>query len=379
MYQNALETALNPYKETQLSGRYITNSMIEPLLKNLPKNASVSAEGMSVEKRIIYSVKLGTGKKRILIWSQMHGNESTTTKALFDVLNTFKNQDAILEACTFLIIPILNPDGAEVYTRFNANHVDLNRDAQALTQPESNVLRDCFDRFKPDFCFNLHGQRTIYSVENTSKSATVSFLSPSENTERTITKTRKIAMELIAEIYNDLQEYIPNQIALYDDGYNINCVGDTFQSLGVATVLFEAGHYPNDYSREITRALIYKALMRAFNVISEKELTGKGYQDYLQIPRNGISFLDLIIRNASHEGFILDIGILYQERLIDNTIHFVPKIEKIERLDGFFGHKEYDANHFKVLNVNHSPLQLGSDNDFVIINNEKYSLLLPES
>ncbi len=379
MYQNALETALNPYKETQLSGRYITNSMIEPLLKNLPKNASVSAEGMSVEKRIIYSVKLGTGKKRILIWSQMHGNESTTTKALFDVLNTFKNQDAILEACTFLIIPILNPDGAEVYTRFNANHVDLNRDAQALTQPESNVLRDCFDRFKPDFCFNLHGQRTIYSVENTSKSATVSFLSPSENTERTITKTRKIAMELIAEIYNDLQEYIPNQIALYDDGYNINCVGDTFQSLGVATVLFEAGHYPNDYSREITRALIYKALMRAFNVISEKELTGKGYQDYLQIPRNGISFLDIIIRNASHEGFILDIGILYQERLIDNTIHFVPKIEKIERLDGFFGHKEYDANHFKVLNVNHSPLQLGSDNDFVIINNEKYSLLLPES
>ncbi len=241
------------------------------------------------------------------------------------------------------------------------------------------MLRDCFDRFKPDFCFNLHGQRTIYSVENTSKSATVSFLSPSENTERTITKTRKIAMELIAEIYNDLQEYIPNQIALYDDGYNINCVGDTFQSLGVATVLFEAGHYPNDYSREITRALIYKALMRAFNVISEKELTGKGYQDYLQIPRNGISFLDIIIRNASHEGFILDIGILYQERLIDNTIHFVPKIEKIERLDGFFGHKEYDANHFKVLNVNHSPLQLGSDNDFVIINNEKYSLLLPES
>lgn len=379
MYQNALETALNPYKETQLSGRYITNSMIEPLLKNLPKKASVSAEGMSVEKRIIYSVKLGTGKKRILIWSQMHGNESTTTKALFDVLNTFKNQDAILEACTFLIIPILNPDGAEVYTRLNANHVDLNRDAQALTQPESNVLRDCFDRFKPDFCFNLHGQRTIYSVENTSKSAAVSFLSPSENTERTITKTRKIAMELIAEINNDLQEYIPNQIALYDDGYNINCVGDTFQSLGVPTVLFEAGHYPNDYSREITRALIYKALMRAFNVISEKELTGKGYQDYLQIPRNGISFLDIIIRNASHEGFILDIGILYQERLIDNTIHFVPKIEKIERLDGFFGHKEYDANHFKVLNVNHSPLQLGSDNDFVIINNEKYSLLLPES
>src|SRR5690606_13406057 len=116
----------------------------------------------------------------IMLWSQMHGNETTTTKALFDVLNTFKTQNSILDACTILIIPILNPDGAEVYTRLNANNVDLNRDAQNLSQPESRVLRDCFNRFKPNFCFNLHGQRTIFSVDNTSQSATVSFLSPAE-------------------------------------------------------------------------------------------------------------------------------------------------------------------------------------------------------
>lgn len=379
MYHNALETALNPNKEPQLSGRYITNSMIESLLDKLPKNVLVSVEGLSVNKRSIYSLKIGSGEKRILLWSQMHGNESTTTKALFDVLNTLNEQNAILESCTLLIIPILNPDGAELYTRLNANEVDLNRDAQALTQPESQVLRDCFMTFKPHFCFNLHGQRTIFSVGNTDKSATVSFLSPAEDEARTMTKTRKIAMELIVKINKSLQAEIANHIALYDDGFNHNCVGDTFQNMGVPTVLFEAGHYPNDYNREITRDFIYLSLIVALNTISKKTLTGVGYEDYLKIPQNGKCFLDLIIRNALHDDKLVDIGVQYQERLINNRIQFVPKIEKLERLAGFFGHKEFDAKSVQVLNSNQLLLKIGSENDFLLINNEKYSLLLTET
>jgi murein tripeptide amidase MpaA len=46
---------------------------------------------------------------------------------------------------------MLNPDGAKSYTRVNANEVDLNRDSQNLTQPESRVLRTAFDLFQPDF------------------------------------------------------------------------------------------------------------------------------------------------------------------------------------------------------------------------------------
>jgi hypothetical protein len=48
-----------------------------------------------------------------------------------------------------------------MYTRLNANEVDLNRDSQNLTQPESKVLREIFDLFQPHYCFNLHDQRTI--------------------------------------------------------------------------------------------------------------------------------------------------------------------------------------------------------------------------
>jgi hypothetical protein len=60
-----------------------------------------------------------------------------------------------------------------MYTRLNANEVDLNRDSQNLTQPESKVLREIFDLFQPHYCFNLHDQRTIFGV-STGKPA-VSF------------------------------------------------------------------------------------------------------------------------------------------------------------------------------------------------------------
>ena len=165
--------------EKSLYGRYITNENIGKIIQKFSKNFRITTVGYSEENRPIFSVQLGRGKTRVLMWSQMHGNESTTTKAIFDLLNVFANKDSfqsILEACTLYIIPILNPDGAERYTRFNANGIDLNRDAQGLSQSESKVLRQIFDDFKPHFCFNLHGQRTIFGVGDTGKSATLSFL-----------------------------------------------------------------------------------------------------------------------------------------------------------------------------------------------------------
>ena len=90
----------------------------------------------------------------------------------------------------------------------------------------------------------MHGQRTIFSAGNTNNSAVLSFLSPSEDEARSITKTRQKAMELIQVMNQTLKPYLPHQIGRYDDGYNINCVGDYFQSHNTPTVLFEACHFP---------------------------------------------------------------------------------------------------------------------------------------
>ena len=112
-------------------------------------------------------------------------------KALFDLFNFISTKNSnevaiILKECTLLFLPMLNPDGSEVYTRVNVNKVDLNRDAVARVAKESKLLRNVLEDFNPQFCFNLHDQRTIFGVEGTNKPATISFLAPSEEISRSV-------------------------------------------------------------------------------------------------------------------------------------------------------------------------------------------------
>ncbi len=374
-----LNSLFSLVKNPELFGRYITNEHIENSLGKLPKSY-VSVIGKSVLGKPIYGLSFGRGSKKVLLWSQMHGNESTTTKALFDVFNLLltNNQisNTILESCTLFVIPILNPDGAAYYTRLNANEVDLNRDAQELSQAESKVLRNVFDEFKPDYCFNLHGQRTFYSVGQTNRSSILSFLSPSQDKARSLTENREIAMGIISEISDFLQKEIPNGVARYDDGFNLDCVGDTFQRLGVPTILYEAGHFPNDYNREEVRRLVFIAILKGLQVIASgcKGISSDGY---FKIPENGKQFCDIIIRNAlltDDSSELVDIAVQYREDLVNGKVKFIPVIEQISELEGFFGHKEIEANGFSVKSANNSEIKVGYENDFVLINNEKISL-----
>jgi hypothetical protein len=285
-------------KENSLFGRYITLHHIEPLLQKY----KVETIGKSVLGKPIYKLEFGTGKTKILMWSQMHGNESTTTKGLFDFINFLHSNTneskRILSKFTFCILPMLNPDGAELYTRENTNGIDLNRDAQNLSQPESIILRNIFNEFQPHYCYNLHDQRTIFGVDDTGKPATVSFLAPAFNESRDINAVRLKAIHVIVAMNDVLQQYIPNQVGRFDDSFNINCVGDTFQYLNVPTILFEAGHFPNDYEREETRKYIFIALFSGIEFLHENDIVISKIDDYLKIPQNKVVFYDFVYKNV---------------------------------------------------------------------------------
>ncbi|MFH6991417.1 M14 metallopeptidase family protein [Flavobacterium sp. FlaQc-48] len=346
-----LEELFSQYKEQTIEGRYLTLDHIQPLLDRLNTNNKIEVIGQSVLGEPIYSYQIGTGGIRIYLWSQMHGNESTTTKALFDFINVLNVAsdfaEKMLKTFTFYCIPILNPDGARLYTRENANKVDLNRDSQNLTQPESNVLRTVFETFKPHYCFNLHDQRTIFGAGVTGKPATVSFLAPSYNEEREINENRLKAINLIAGINDELQKYIPGQIGRFDDSFNLNCIGDTFQFLGAPTILFEAGHFPNDYEREMTRKFIFFSLITSFKLISENDLVDNRINDYLNISQNKVVFYDFMYKNIkiNYDGIeiITNFVAQYKEELIENKIHFNAYIVEVGELENYFGHYEYDA------------------------------------
>lgn len=367
-------TITEKYKEQNLFGRYITNKHIEPILETLNSDFEVSIIGKSVKEKPIYAVKVGTGKIKIYLWSQMHGNESTTTKALFDLFvflsSNNKTATEIKKAFTLLCIPILNPDGAEAYTRANANDVDLNRDSADLSQPESKVLRSIFEEFKPDFCFNLHDQRSIFAAGNTANPATVSFLAPSYNEARAVNEVRQSAINIIAAMNTVLQQYIPNQVGRFDDSFNINCIGDMFQSLGVPTILFEAGHFKDDYERETTRKMIFISYLSALISISKNDILINKTTDYFNIPQNNPVFYDFIYKNVKVilDGFEKSITFAahYNEILMNDTIAFKATIKQIGGLEGNFGHCTYDFNNQLFDNQNDKMPEIDSDADFII-------------
>lgn len=351
--------------EALLSGRYITLKMVKPILDNYNKKFKISIPGFSEEGQEIKMIKIGSGQKKVLAWSQMHGNESTTTKAIFDLVKFFGQTDffqkeiqEFLKTHSLYIIPILNPDGAENYTRENANGVDLNRDAQALTQLESKCLRAVFNELQPHLCLNLHDQRTIYGFDS-GLPATISFLSPAANVERSITKARMEAMEGIVKMNNYLQKITPGQVGRYEDSFNAACVGDTFQMAGVPTILFEAGHYNKDYQREKSREFIFYSLLVLFGIIDESE--NINYKDYFKIPENIKNYRDLIIRNTKLIQYkdSLDIAIQYVEVFRDKSIVFESIIDDVGNLGNLYGHVEIDANSLDVLTNSHNKLTIG--------------------
>ncbi len=336
-----LEEKYTTVKENTIHGKWVKLEDIKPLYNTLDVSITKELLGLSEQGREIYKLKLGTGAKRILIWSQMHGNESTGTKAVFDFLNFIKKNidneiiKTIYANCTIEIIPMLNPDGALAYTRVNANHVDLNRDAVALKACESKLLRNELDKFNPQFCFNLHDQRTIFGVKNTKNPATISFLAPSEEETREVTEGRKKTMNVIISMNELLQKIIPNHIGRYTDEFYPTATGDNFQKLGHNTILIEAGHYPNDYDREEVRKFNFYALLQGiYHIAINTDF--KIFKPYFNIPNNVKSFFDVIHRYKNKK----DKGFLYVDNIIDNQLISKLEEKEIEDLNAQFGHIE---------------------------------------
>jgi len=176
----------------------------------------------------------------------------------------------------------------------------------------------------------------------------MSFLAPSYNEAREVNESRLKAINLIAGINEVLQQYIPGQVGRFDDSFNINCIGDTFQYLGVPTLLFEAGHFPDDYQREETRKYVFMSLLSSFEILNENVIVLNGIDNYLNIPQNKQVFYDFIYKNIkiNYDGNekITNFAAQYKEQLVEDAIVFNAYIVEEGELQNKFGHIVYDGN-----------------------------------
>lgn len=351
------------FKEKSLINRRFKHSDIVPLIEQL-KNKNifkVDKIGTSIEGRDIYLVSLGTGKTKVFLWSQMHGDEPTATAALFDIFNFFNDDHSFIDYKKYLlsnlsiyIIPMLNPDGAELFQRRNIVEIDLNRDVIKQQTNEMNILKTVFDKIKPDFGFNLHDQGRDYSAGNSCNPASISFLAPSPDYNKSLTEPRKKAMKLIGNLFNILNEFIPGHIAKYSDDFEPRAVGDNFTKWGTSVVLLESGGWRGDREKQFLRKINYITILSAFNSIASGTYNSTELSLYDAIPQNEKFMMDVILRNLKFNKdenyYTIDIGINLDEININGAKDFYLEAEIVDigDLSIFSGYEEFDFSGYSV-------------------------------
>jgi hypothetical protein len=260
--------------------------------------------GVSGEGRPISLYSIGTGPVKVLLWSQMHGDEPTATMAFIDLFYFLaKNPGHLVtktlqEKLTLLIIPMLNPDGAERFTRRTAQLIDINRDALALETPEARILKEARAKYLPEYGFNLHDQDTRMTVGTTKKITAMALLAPSTDEVRTDNPVRIQAKKVASVFAQVLQLFIPDQLARWDDTFEPRAFGESIQQWGTSTVLVESGGWKADPNKFFLRRLNCIALLTTLYAIATGESAQADIDVYERIPFNMKLGCDHIIRNA---------------------------------------------------------------------------------
>ncbi len=315
----------------------------------------ISTAGHSVMGREIKAVSWGNGPTRVLLWTQMHGDEPTATLATLDLWNALQDELFLPEAArlkerlTLVFLPLLNPDGAEVYERQNALGIDLNRDALRLTSPEAQILKHWRDSLDADWGFNLHDQHRYYSAGSGNLTSAIAFLAPPPDHSRSKPPHRQDAMRLIGGLSNGLQNLIPGQVAKYSDAFEPRAFGDNFTKWGTRTILIEAGWLPGDDEKQALRRLYFATLVAALDGIAKKTYINEPIKTYNDIPFNQNHLTDLLIREVKHQvgraTYLIDIIYKHQEETNTDGRSWVRKarIEEIGDLSPYGAYTTLDG------------------------------------
>lgn len=370
-----LDAAYEKYKEPAITHRRFKHADIQPLIQKHRTDFKLEELGKSVEGRTITSMKWGQGTTKVMLWSQMHGNESTATMALFDLFNFLEGKNDGYEELRNLLksqlslkfIPMINPDGADAFKRRNALDIDLNRDAISQISPEAVILKKARDDFEPEFGFNLHDQQIYYNVVNTPKQATISLLAPAYNYETEINEVRGRAMQTIAGMNELLQELIPGQVGKYDDAFEPRAFGDNIQKWGTSTILIESGGLLGDPEKQEIRKINFMIILNALHQIATRGYEQYTTDQYFAIPDNGFQLMDLIINEmqvkVKGEWYPLDIAVRRRETENAAGYFMTASVEDLGDMQIFFGFETLDATGLQYLEGKVYPTQFESIKD----------------
>ena len=99
-----------------------------------------------------------SGKPTLYITGSVHGGERSGTEGALQFIRelTIGRHQDLLQRVNVLIIPSLNPDGAEAGRRTNSLGYDMNRDFIALESPEISAAQQVLLEWWPDVYVDAH-------------------------------------------------------------------------------------------------------------------------------------------------------------------------------------------------------------------------------
>jgi hypothetical protein len=304
----AAERVSAAHRVGSISHRRFTHAELWQALDPLARAPGVRLReiGRSVQDRPIRAITVGSGPTTVLLWSQMHGDEATATMALADLVAWFGAaspaeralRERITAALTVVMVPMLNPDGAELFQRENAAGIDVNRDARRLATPEARALKALRDSIRPAFGFNLHDQGARTLAGPRGRQVAIALLPPAADASGAYGPIRAEAREVAATIAAALAPALSERLARYDDAFEPRAFGDLMQQWGTRTVLIESGALAGDPDKQQLRAVNVAAIATALHAIATGAHRGADVAAYDSLPRNARAANDMLLRGG---------------------------------------------------------------------------------
>ncbi len=126
----------------------------------------LSVIGQSVQGREIPALFFSLDKKNavkseqkplLLVFCQQHGDEPSGKEAALILARYLTAEGkSLLQNLDLIMVPQVNPDGAETGRRRNANKMDLNRNHVILSEPETQALQNLFLDRMPEVTLDIH-------------------------------------------------------------------------------------------------------------------------------------------------------------------------------------------------------------------------------
>lgn len=307
----ALHAAWPGVRLSPPSGSYTPEALradLESLAGAFRDVVRIAEKGRSSEGREIPVVLAGSGPEKVLLWSQMHGDEPTATAALVDLLAFLAENRSepatahLLSRLTLVVVPMLNPDGAVRGDRRNAQGIDVNRDATRLQTPEGRFLKEIRDRYTPAAGFNLHNQSPLVTAGPGGAQAAIAVLAVSAARNEPEGPAVQRKRGLAGHLARVASTFVPGCVSRYATDYTERAFGDSMSRWGTPTVLLETGGWHGPREEERLVRLNFVLLLSALHALARGGETADAALYETLPPNVRGDLVDFVLRGATVHG-----------------------------------------------------------------------------